>query len=311
MTTPDEPSKPRRRGLKQINLNFSELAVDKTLDFILIFVGLYAAIAVQRCQDDEKERQEYVSLLKDFHTELNANLKEEESIEKDLGPITEAAPGKNLGPMQQAFDDFFASLEQDEKVIHCLHNEYATGAKPHITDEDKAACHELYAKFDQSHGDHDVSAAFHFKPAILTPFYRYEVWQLYIANGIKIFKNKELAVRLGEIYNNARLVEKQIADIEATYNDAFMVQVGRSAATDLELAELVHDEEQDHGLSAQGLQALMHVSEAVKSEHAASLEVQGILTLKVERMKNTVMLMHEEIVTIQQALDQEVAKVDP
>lgn len=313
MTTPDESTitdpKPRR-GLKQLDLNFAELTLDKTIDFILIFVGLYAAIAVQRCQDDEKERGEYISLLKDFRAELDANLKEGASIEKDLGPIAETTPGKNLGPMQQAFDEFFVSLREDEEVVHCLHMEFASAVKPgspHLDPAAKEACHAHYAKFDKAHADAAATGSFKFKPAVLTPFYRYEVWQLYIANGIKIFKNKELAVKIGEIYNNARLIEKQVADIEATYNDAFMKQVGRSAATDLELAEIVHDEEQEHGLSPQNQTALLHVSEAVKEEHAATVEAHSILTLKVERMKNTVTLMQTEIEAVNAAIAQEVA----
>lgn len=303
--------KPRRRGLKRLDLNFGELTVDKAIDFVLIFVGLYAAISVQRCQDEEKERGEYVSLLKDFKAELDANLKEEASIEKDLGPITESAPHKNLGPMQQPFDDFFHSLKEDEEIVHCLHMEFASALKPgefHGDPAEKAACHAHLATFDKNHVEHKES--FKFKPAVLTPFYRYEVWQLYIANGIRIFKNKELAVKIGEIYNNARLVEKQVAEIESTYNDAFMKQVGRSIATDMELAEIVHDEEQEHGLSPQNQTALIHVSQAVKEEHAATVEAQSILTLKVERMKNTVLLMQKEIDAVKGAIDEEIAIIE-
>ncbi|MDF2692669.1 MAG: hypothetical protein K0S65_1052, partial [Labilithrix sp.] len=37
-----------------------ELLIDKTIDFILVFVGLYAAIAAQRHQEEQKQREEYV-----------------------------------------------------------------------------------------------------------------------------------------------------------------------------------------------------------------------------------------------------------
>ena len=57
-----------------------ELLLDKSIDFALIFVGLYAATALQRCQDTAKEKQEYVSLLKDFKRELDANIEQEASI---------------------------------------------------------------------------------------------------------------------------------------------------------------------------------------------------------------------------------------
>jgi hypothetical protein len=285
----------------------SELVIDKLIDFFLIFIGLYAAIAVQRWQDTAKEKQEYLSLLGDFKRELGANLSQEASIEKDLGPIVDTTPGSNLGPMQETFARFFEELAEDEEVIKCLHDEFAAATKAgetHVREE----CHVLYAQFDKAHGK--ATTSFDFKPAVLTPFYRYEVWELYIADGIKTFRNKDLAVKIAEAYSNARLIEKQVADIEATYNDAFMKQVGRSAATDMELAEIVHDEEQAHGLSSQNQTLLIHVSEAIKEEHYASLEVQRILELKVERMKNIVLLMREEIESVERAIDEEIARID-
>ena len=67
--------------------SFGEIVVDKFIDFILIFVGLYAATALQRYQDESRARDDYVQLLKDFDRELKANLEQEKSIEKDLGKI--------------------------------------------------------------------------------------------------------------------------------------------------------------------------------------------------------------------------------
>ncbi len=281
-----------------------ELLLDKSIDFALIFVGLYAATALQRCQDTAKEKQEYVSLLKDFKRELQANVEQEASIEKDLGAIDKTTPGENLGPMQDTFKHFFEELEEDEKVVKCLHDEFAVDEDPEHP-EPPEGCHELYAKFDKAHSEHKES--FEFKPAVLTPFYRKEVWQLYLADGVKTFRNKELAVDIAEVYANAALIEEQVKDIETTYNDAFMSQVGRTAATDMELAEIVHDEEAHHGLSASDLTLLLHVDEAIKDEHYASLEVERTLELKVERMKKTVILMRKEILAVQEAIDAELA----
>ena len=307
-----------------------ELIVDKSIDFALIFVGLYAATALQRCQDTAKDKQEYVSLLQDFKRELDANIAQEKSIEKDLGKIDETEPGKNLGPMQDTFKHFFEKLAEDEKVVGCMHDEFVSahaaptkagaegghGDKEHGDKEHgghgKAAepvdCHALYAKFDKAHADHDEEQ-FSFKPAVLTPFYRREVWQLYLADGVKKFRNKELAVRIAEVYANADLVEEQVQDIEQTYNDAFMKQVGRTAATDMELAEIVHDEETQHKLSDADMTLLLHVDEAIKDEHYATLEVEHTLELKVERMKKTVLLMRKEIEEVQGAIDEELGKL--
>lgn len=297
-----------------------ELILDKTIDFALIFVGLYAATAVQRCQDTAKDKQEYVTLLKDFKRELKANLEQEGSIARDLGAIEETTPGKNLGPMQETFKHFFEELAEDEKIVHCMHMEFVVKAPPaegehaegdHAEgDHDEGGgahppedCHALYKQFDTSHSAKHES--FSFKPAVLTPFYRHEVWQLYLADGVKTFRNKELAVHIAEVYANARLIEEQVEDIEKTYNDAFMKQVGRTAATDMELAEIVHDEETTHGLNDADMTLLLHVDEAIKDEHYSALEVERILELKAERMKKTVLLMREEIEQVQTAIDQE------
>lgn len=307
------PEAPRgsRRARIRASFDVRELVVDKFVDFILIFVGLYAAIAVQRWQDSDKEKDEYVALLKDFKTELSANLAQEASIEKDLGSIDATKPGENLGPMAATFDEFFATLGEDEKVVHCLHLEYAADAPGLKLKKDPtviAECHALYAKFDKQHGASSDPFVFH--PAVLTPFYHYEVWQLYLADGVKTFRNKELAVKLGELYNNARLIEKQVADVEATYNDVFMVQVGRSAATDSELAEIVHEEEEVHGLSPQNQQVLAQLLHNVKDERYAAKEAKSVVELKVERMKKTVLLLRKEIADVQKAIDVELAKVE-
>jgi hypothetical protein len=296
-TQAEPPAPSRARALLA-----SELALDKLIDFVLIFVGLYAATAVQRCQDTAKEKDEYVAVLRDFKGELRANLEQEAAIEKDLGEVEHVTPGSNLGPMKDTFDRFFAQLAEDEKVVACLHEEFA--ASTHAEGpRAKEECHALYKSFDAAHASHETK--FNFRPVVLTPFYRYEVWQLYIADGIKTFRNKDLAVKIGEVYNNARLIEKHVADIETTYNDAFLKQVGRSAATDMELAEVVHDEEREHALSEQNQTRLIRISEAVKDEHYATTEVLHILELKTERMKGIVLVMRAEIEAINAAIDEE------
>jgi len=294
---PEPPAPSRARAVLA-----SELALDKLVDFVLIFVGLYAATALQRCQDTAKEKDEYVAMLRDFKGELAANREQEAAIEKDLGDVEDVTPGNNLGPMKDTFDRFFSQLAEDEKVVACLHEEFATSVHANAP-KGNEACHALYKSFDAAHAGHETK--FNFRPAVLTPFYRYEVWQLYIADGVKTFRNKELAVKIGEVYNNARLVEKHVADIEVTYNDAFMKQVGRSAATDMELAEVVHDEEREHDLSEQNQTRLIHISEAVKDEHYSTTEVHHILELKIERMKGIVLIMRAEIEAINAAIDDE------
>ena len=79
-----------------------------------------------------------------------------------------------------------------------IYNEFVAGGAPA---EEAAHCHELYAKFEKAHHA-EGHASFDFRPVVLTPFYRSEVWQLYLADGVKIFRNKELAVKIAEVYAN-------------------------------------------------------------------------------------------------------------
>src|SRR5690606_21320326 len=126
-----------RRGF-----SFKEFVAVKFIDFVLIFVGLYAATALARLQDENRAKDEYVSLLKDFKRELTANLEQEKSIEKDLGPIDDTVPGANLGPIEGVFETYFEELEHDEKIIHCLHLEFASAVDSHHVEEGIEGCHE-------------------------------------------------------------------------------------------------------------------------------------------------------------------------
>jgi hypothetical protein len=298
----------RRARLREQGLS-GEFFVDKAVDFVLIFVGLYAAIGVQRWQELAREQHEYVAMLGDFKAELQANGEQERSIVKDLGPIVVGHKPPELGAMRATFDAYFHELHEDQDVLRCLHDEYMVEGSALSKDpEAKQRCHDRYQAFLEHH--QNPEANFDFKPVALTPFYRYEVWQMYLANGVRIFNNKDLARKIGEIYNNAKLIEKQVADIEATYNETFMKQVGRTAATDAELAELVADEEAEHGLSAERKQLFQHISGRIKEEHYATKEVKIVLEMEVERMKNTVLIMREEIDAVSVLIDEELGRVN-
>lgn len=305
----DETRSQRRRArLREQGLN-GEFFTDKAVDLVLIFVGLYAAIGVQRWQDLTREKHEYVAMLGDFKAELQANREQEQSIVKDLGAIVVGQKPPELGAMRATFDAYFHELHEDEDVLRCLHDEYLVEGSALSKDpEAKQSCHDLYQTFLEHHQNPDAN--FDFTPVALTPFYRYEVWQMYLANGVRTFNNKDLARKIGEIYNNAKLIEKQVVDIETTYNETFMTQVGRTAATDAELAELVADEEAEHGLSVDRKQIVQHISGLIKEEHYATKEVKLVLEMEVERMKNTVLIMREEIDAVTVLIDEELGRVD-
>jgi hypothetical protein len=148
-----------------------------------------------------------------------------------------------------------------------------------------------------------------FDPAVLTPFYRYEVWELYLATGGKIFRNKDLAVKIGEVYNNARSIEKQVADIEVEYNGTFMRQVGRAAASGVELMEVIGDEESQHLLSPQDLAELLHIGESMEEARFSTLEARSVVEMKVRRMKKTVAATNTAIDAVVSMIDSELKKI--
>jgi hypothetical protein len=286
-----------------------ELVVDKTIDFILIFVGLYAAMAVDRYLAEQREHEEYLALLADFRTELVANRKQHESIVKDLGPLTETVRGKVLGPMEATFQRFDAEMREDEETVHCLHKQYVSrGGRGKKSAPLPAGCAERLKKFEQVAKAKHADGAPPFEPAVLSPFYRYEVWELYVAGGTRIFKNKELAVKIGEIYNNARLIEKQVAEIERAYNDVFMKQVGRMAASEVELLELVEDAEANHDLSPTELIELVHIREAMEDERYDVLESKSVLEARVRRMKSTAHATNDEIDHVAELISKELGE---
>ena len=71
----------------------AELFFDKLLDLILMFLGLYAAIAVQDYVDKHKEHKQYKQLLEGFSEELSSNQLQRKTVEGQLGKLEEDSLG--------------------------------------------------------------------------------------------------------------------------------------------------------------------------------------------------------------------------
>ena len=52
----------------------SRLIIDKSIDFVLIFIGLLAALSVENYLEKKKQEKEYISNLISLHSELETNL---------------------------------------------------------------------------------------------------------------------------------------------------------------------------------------------------------------------------------------------
>jgi hypothetical protein len=284
------------------DLNFTELALDKLVDFVLVFVGLYAAIAVQRWQDDAKEKDEYLRLLSDFRGELVANQAQKKTIEKDLGLVSERETGKALGPLQGTFDEFGRDAIEAGKLLECVSvmvKAAAPKAPPRLGERARACAPLLDAE-----AEHDDDK---FKPANLSPLYRTEVYQVYIANGIKVFENKDLAVKIGQAYSSGRTVERGVAEIETLYNDGFMQKAGELEALSAELEDAL-PEGVDLVGSGPAIEAkIQQAAKEVTAQRYGALKIQAVLELKAIRLKELLDGMDRHFAAVVAEIDKELA----
>jgi len=302
------PPKSEEKEEKKIDINVWELSIDKFIDFVLIFVGLYAAIAVQRWQDDAKEREDYLKLLGDFRGELVANRDERKSLEKDIGSIDDRAEGKVLGPMEKNFARFKKEATEAEELLGCLSLAMGVTQKGSPSAEQAAKLQTCAPIIEAATKQADAKRD-DFKPVNLTPFYRDEVQQIYLAGGIKGFENKDLAVQIGQTYTDADKVEKLVQEIEKIYNDNFIDKEGDVRALVAELEDAIPQGEDISSEQAGRLQVQLAKSERDVRMHRYSMEkVHGILESKVKRLKEVVASMDTKIGKAAEAIDAELSK---
>lgn len=121
----------------------------------------------------------------------------------------------------------------------------------------------------------------------LSPFYEYVVWQVYLQNGIKLFKDneaKQLGLILGEVYASQREVEKRLEEIARLFNDSLMKSSGELAALVAEAGELLPDEPSPEDLkeAQPRIQAMSQEAFEVRYEIE---NVRSVVALKVTRLK--------------------------
>jgi hypothetical protein len=298
-----------------MKLNFDllkqELVLDKVIDFVLIFVGLYAAIAVQKWQDGAKEKAEYNKLLGDFKAELHANQERKRDIEKGLGASGVRGPGKVLGPLQAVFDDYLSSAAEATKVFGCLEpllprTPGQRGARMVMSPGMKKECQRVFASAEQASAGDDEET---FQPVDLAPRYRSEVHQVYLANGIKVFENKNLAVKIGEAYTMAREIERGMADIEQRFNDGFMQKAGEQEALTAQIDEALSPD----SLKRQPEQArarLTRVMEELQTQRFVVVEIHKVLEAKVTRIKDMVARMDGHLAAVVSEINAELARLN-
>jgi hypothetical protein len=293
---------------KREELNWRELAVDKVIDLVLVFLGLYAAIAVQDCQDRAREKNDYRELLASFQRELAHNQSQKAALEASLGPIGATEPPDNLGPMKKPFDDFRLQADEADRLLVCTAVLLSAMERP---PRDRAGAQKLAECADlleQVEKGESPAAAAQFKPMSFSPLYREDVWQLYLANGIKVFENKDLAVRIGATYSKVKRVEQAVAEIETTINEGFMQKIGQVSASMSELEELMPAGEDPRKLKAAAprlQEKLKALSSQIRGHKTSIAQIQAVIELKVQKLKELMMEMDKEFTEALAAIEAE------
>ncbi len=368
------------------DINWKELSVDKSIDVILVPLGLFAALWMQKWVDDRKEKADYKELLGNFVTEIDTNRTKAKAIEDDLGPITDLDEEKVLGPLQSRFTDFTTSANDAVKVLGCLDimiehalagaatkpsgpqqeappqpavagdegeddeeeappaaapTDPAAAAAPPAAPADPAAApapgaapavdpaaaapaaapvvDPAAAPAVASGGEKELAecTAFldelgkkpdtKFVPIDLAPLYRYEVWQTYLASGIKVFKDKEakvLGLKLGEVYSAAREVEKRVEDIEKVFNDSFMDAKGKIDSLGAEMEDLLGDFDDPDDLR-EAQPRLNEMAEEILASKYDIINIESVIHMKTERLKEYVGDMNKKFDALKAELDKE------
>ncbi|MBL8788066.1 MAG: hypothetical protein JNJ59_24440 [Deltaproteobacteria bacterium] len=145
----------------------------------------------------------------------------------------------------------------------------------------------------------------------LSPFYEYVVWQVYLQNGIKLFKDseaKQLGLILGEVYASQREVEKRLEEIARLFNDSLMKSSGELAALVAEAGELLPEEPSAEDLK----EAQPRIKEMSQEAFEVRYEIENVrsvVALKVTRLKEYLVKTSERLDLAVKALATEQLRV--
>ncbi len=102
------------------DVNWKEIGVDKSIDAILIPVGLFAALWFQGWVDDRKEREDYGALIADFKNEAETNRTRSASLAASIGPFSDTGEDTVLGPINEKYDALGGRAEHLAKTFDCF-----------------------------------------------------------------------------------------------------------------------------------------------------------------------------------------------
>ncbi|MFO0552033.1 MAG: hypothetical protein U0271_26845 [Polyangiaceae bacterium] len=302
-----------------------EILPDKAIDVVLIPLGLFAALWFQGWVDDRKEQEDYVTQLESFQGEIAVNREKVGAMESQLGALDQQAAGQSLGPLGEIFPAYDRSMEWDTKLLGCLEMLYGPSEKAMTEAELKelAKTEDGRAEIEANLKKGEAAAAkaekcqkiiagearppeVALKIVDLSPLYRYEVWQMYLQDGIKLFKDepaKKLGQQLGEVYAMAKEIESRIGEIEDAYNNELTTQYGAQSGINAEVEELLDSVEP----GAEAAARFHSLGREMQRSRYALMSFRDALDARVARVKALVQEMNQRFDTVTSAIQAEVA----
>jgi hypothetical protein len=294
----------------------SDLLLDKLMDLVLMFLGLYAAIAVQDLVDAGKERRQYSQLLQGFSDELKNNKKQRGAVEEKLGALN--VPG--IGRVKERVDFFKAQSSYYARYVMCYRDLWAaqdpkTRRLTEASDDDLKACGKLMkGGFKEKDPEH----------LALTPVYRRDVWRFYLAGGVHLFQEfeskhqgarctlngvviKSLAICIGSTYGELDEIEKEVSGLQDLVNDTYFNRQGALAAAFEEFKERVkpyqkaRSEESYRAISSLAQRLVAHVDES----RVAVDRTAAVMHFKVKLLKERMLLLDARFKEVRGRLRQE------
>lgn len=202
---------------------------DKTIDLLIMFLGLYAAMELQDFVDHRQDQKQYMQILDGFKDELKNNQNQRIAIESGLGSLEKLT---DYGESESNLNYFMLLSTYAMNFSACYVDMRLNQSKldPQRTNECKRLFKEKFSTPKPAHLE-------------LSPVYRRDVWRLYLAGGVQLFRefeskqktprcsigetsSKKLAICIGSIYAELDEIETRVEAIQRLVNETYFYYQG-------------------------------------------------------------------------------------
>ena len=274
----------------------SSIWFDKLIDLLLMFLGLYAAMELQDFVDHRQDKKQYKQLLDGFKDELKSNQKQRQSIESGLGSLDKLS---DFGESEKSLDYFMSLSTYAAKFSGCYVDLRVN--KSGLKKDRLSECKLLFkTKFTQDKPPH----------LELSPVYRRDVWRLYLAGGVQLFRDfeskvktarcaigdgssKKLAICIGSIYAELDDIEERVRSIQSLVNETYFYYQGVLEA-EFNLFKKVAKEYKGR----QDKEAVKVINSAREALHIKIKEGQQAVEISRSQMRSKIIQLKKEVLKL-------------